>query len=171
MISSVMDYFQDLLDGIDPRNPTDEDFAKCETFMARTYNSNKATLDKVRVSALLACDKPEDCPPTSNAAKFHISRSFCQAAKLHYADLANHHDNLPSPISSGGHKLDRGTLVPIMMTTEPVPNSIVEDITCICKTMCDTKKCSCRANGYKCSLLCHKNLKYDHSNCMNWNEN
>ena len=104
-------------------------------------------------------------------SKFHISRSFCQAAKLHYADLANHHDNLPSPISSGGHKLDRGTLVPIMMTTEPMPNSIVEDITCNCKTMCDTKKCSCRVDGYKCSLLCHKNLKYDHSNCMNWSEN
>ena len=52
------------MEGIDLRQPTNEDFTKCETFMARVYNSNKATLDEVRVSALLACDKPEDCPPT-----------------------------------------------------------------------------------------------------------
>ncbi len=98
--------------------------------MARVYNSNKATLDEVRVSALLACDKPEDCPPTSNAAKYHISRSFCHAARLKYPHVASHSDHLPSPLSSGGYKMEGDALVPVMMTLEPMSISIEEDVSC-----------------------------------------
>ena len=49
--------------------------------MAREYNSTNDTIDKARVTSLLSCDEPKDCPPSSSAAKFHLCRSFCQAAK------------------------------------------------------------------------------------------
>ena len=57
--------------------------------MCREFNSPKDTLDEVRVTTLLATIKPEDIPPTSNAARFHLSKSFCQAAKWVHASLSN----------------------------------------------------------------------------------
>ena len=137
--------------------------------MARIYNSNKSTLDEVRVSAILACDMLEECPPTSNAARFHISRSFCQASKLYYSDLPNH-DALSSPVDSG-YRLNGDVLEPILMTNEPMPRMIEEAVTCNCMGKCDTRRCPCRSKSTKCTLLCHKKQKYDHSNCLNWNEN
>ena len=138
---------------------------------ARVYNSNKATLDEVRVSALLACNKLEDCPPTSNAAKYHICRALNQACRLNNPDISNHQGDLPSPIDSGGYRMDGDSLVPIMMTLDPMADSVEEDVYCNCMTPCDTRRCPCRKSGNKCSLLCHKKLKYDHSSCMNWNDN
>ena len=86
--------------------------------MAQIYNSwNKSTLDEVRVAGVLACDKLEQCPPTSNAARFHISRSFCQASKLYYSGI-NNHDALPSPVDSGGYRLNGDVLEPILMTLD-----------------------------------------------------
>ena len=87
--------------------------------MCREFNSPKDTLDEVRVTTLLATIKSEDNPPTSNAAWFHLSRSFCQAAKWVHASLSLHSD-LPSPVASGGFKEEQGHLVPIMVTLEPI---------------------------------------------------
>ena len=137
--------------------------------MARIYNSNKSTLDEVRMSAVLACDKLEQCPPTSNAARFHISRSFCQASKLYYSDI-NNHDALPSHVDSGGYRLNGDVLEPILMTLDPMPSTIEQVISCNCMGKCDTKRCPCKSKQTKCTLLCHKKQKYDHSNCLNWIE-
>ena len=155
---------QALLDGIDPTNPSDADYTNAEKFMVRLYNSNKDTLDQARVTTLLTSDKPEDSPPTSNAAKYHIRRAFCQAAKLIHASQ-NWHANLPSPVSSGGFMEVEGRLVPVMTTIEQMPAKLLDILICKCATSCDTKKCKCQTAGMGCTLLCHK--KYNHNNCKN----
>ena len=72
--------FQDLLDGINCENPTEEDMANLETFMCRLYKDRTASsLNDVRVRTFLTCNKPEEMPPTSNSAKFHILRSLSQS--------------------------------------------------------------------------------------------
>ena len=120
------------------KNPTSEEFAKCEAFMARVYNSNKNTLNEVRESVLLARNKPKSAlrtvPATSNPAKFHICRTFFQAAKLLYPDITSHQDDLPSSVDSGGHRMEGDQLVPIMMTLEWTYLCIDEAVSCDCKS-------------------------------------
>ena len=136
--------------------------------MCRVFNSSKDTLDEVRVITLLATIKPEDNPPTSNAARFHLSRTFCQAAKWVHASLSLHSD-LPSPVASGGFKEEQGRLVPIMVTLEPMPDAVQEMVTCNCQGNCQSGHCSCNKKKLKCTLLCHKKLKYNHNKCCNMN--
>lgn len=160
--------FQGLLEDIDPANPSPQDFDNGEMFLCREYNSIKDTLDEVRVTTLLSCDKPEDNPPTSNATKYHLCRSFCQAAKWVNA-CKQMHSELPSPVSSGGFREEDGHLIPVMVTTDPMPEMLVEIITCNCPSSCESGRCKCRKAKMNCTLLCHKKLKYNHKNCMNMN--
>ena len=160
--------FQHLLDEINPADPTEQDFTNAEKFMCREFNSIQDTLDEVRVTTLLATTKPEDNPPTSNAARFHICRAFCQAAKFVNASQPLHSD-LPSPVASGGFKEEAGHLIPIMLTTESMPDMIQELITCNCQGNCRSRNCNCKKRTLKCTLLCHKQLKYNHDNCLNKN--
>ena len=160
--------YHGLLDGIDCANPTEEDYAKAEAFMCRMYGDpHNDKLYKMRMRTLLSTSKAEDDPPTSNAAHHHISRSFCQAARHQYAHM-NTHSTLPTPITSGGFYLnDSGELTPIMMSNDPMPNVLEEAITCNCEGSCETRRSSCYKTGMKCTVLCHKKLKYSHEKCEN----
>ena len=98
------------------------------------YGSTKNTLNEVHVMILLLHDKPEDSLPTSNAAGFHLRRSFCQAAKLIYAAETSHAD-LPSPVEGRDFRNEGGHLVPIMMSPDPMPKIV----TCNCQGFCNSK--------------------------------
>ena len=136
--------------------------------MARQYESCKDTLDKVRVTTLLLHEKPEDSPPTSNAADLHLRRSFYQAARwVNAAEVAN--NDLPSAIESEGFRKEGSHLIPIMMTTEPMPAMIQEIVTCNCLGDCNSSRCKCRKAGLTCTHLCHKKLKFNHEGCLNMN--
>ena len=104
-------HFQALLDDTEPKNPTEEDFKNAERFLALQYGSSKLNLDEVRVTTLLLHEKPEESTPNSNAAKWHICRAFCQAARLKHASLQYHNEHLPSSNESGSYSVDEeGTL-------------------------------------------------------------
>ena len=93
-------------------------------------------LGSIRVRTLLLSTKPEDNPPTSNAAFFHICRAFLQASRWQYAYL-NDHSSLTSPVGSGGFfKQQSGELAPVMMTLDPMPDMVEEVITCNCEGTC-----------------------------------
>ena len=155
------------MDGINPVNPTANDFKNAEKFMARQYGSTEDTLNEVRVTSLLLCDKPEDSPPTSNAAGFHLRRSICQASKWVHASKVSHED-LPSPVESGCFQEEEGHLIPIM-TTEPMPAMLQEIVTCNCQGNCNSGRCKCQKAGLRCTHLCHKTLKFNHEKCLNMN--
>ena len=58
----------------------------------------------------------------------------------------------------------------ILMTLDPMSSTIEQVISCNCMGKCETKRCPCKSKQTKCTLLCHKKQKYDHSNCLNWIE-
>ena len=147
-------------------NPTPQDYDRARAFMCRLYNSPLNNLDDLRVRTMLSTNKAEENPPTMNTAYYHCCRSFCQAARLLYAHRALQ-STLPSPLDYGGYTLEEGEYVPIMTTLDPMPDILVEDTTCDCKTECTTKRCRCRKVPMNCSVLCHKSLKYNSECCQN----
>ena len=55
-------------------------YERIEKFMCRLYKDKFDTsLDSMRVNRILTTNKPEDIPPTSDAARLHISRAFLQS--------------------------------------------------------------------------------------------
>ena len=104
-----------------------------------------------------------------NTAYFHACRSSCQAAKLLYSHLPKHR-SLPSALDYGGNTLEDNQYVPIMMTLDPMPDVLVDDITCNYKTDCLTKRCKYKNVPMNCSVLCHKILRYNSESCQNKSE-
>ena len=75
---------------------------------------------------------------------------------------------LPSAVDSGGFvRNEDGTLKPVMSTKEPITDEMIGGVTCNCKTECLSRKCKCFDSGNRCSILCHKGLKYRSENCRN----
>ena len=162
----VPNFLQEILDTINVLNPTPEDYDRARAFICRLYKSPLNDLDGLRVRTILSTNKAEENPPTMNTAYFHCSRSFCQASRLLYAHLPTH-SNLPSPLDYGGYTLEDNEYVPIMTTLEPMPDVMQEDISCDCKGECLTKRCKCRKVPMRCTLLCHKSMKYNSDCCQN----
>ena len=93
----------------------------------------------MRVDRILTINKPEDIPPTSDAARLHISRAFLQAHVWKNAHVPVH-DIMSHELLSTGFILDEqnNTLTPIMMTKSPMSKSVIEMISCNCKSSCDS---------------------------------
>ena len=76
---------------------------------------------------------------------------------------------LPSAVDSGGFvRNEDGTLQPVKSTKEPVSDDMIGGVTCNCKTECISRKCICFDSGNKCTVLCHKALKYQSEGCRNY---
>ena len=59
--------------------------------MCQLFKDNAApTLNDIRATRILSTNRPEEIPPTSYAAKFHISRAFFQAYQWLYAYIPVH---------------------------------------------------------------------------------
>ena len=123
-------------------------------------------LDQIRLQTLLSTTKPEDNPPTSNAAHFHICRAFYQASRWQNANLTTHKD-LASPVEYGGFRDVEGAITPIMMSNDAMPDVVLEVTTCNCKGDCNTKRCQCLKASLKCTMLCHKSIRFSHDKCRN----
>ena len=80
--------------------------------------------------AILTSSKPEENPPTSNAAQYHILRAMIQPSRWQYAHLSKHSIHVSASNCGGYYTNDAGKLCPVMMTFEPMP-TIIEDIVTI----------------------------------------
>lgn len=83
-------------------------------------------------------------PPTSDAAEFHIMRTYQQVQSW----LGIYKD----PKSWGWESTPQG-LFPLKASKDPAPDSILHTISCACKKGC-RKACGCRKAGLKCSNIC-----------------
>ena len=99
--------------------------------------------------------QPQDLPPTSEAAKYHIYRVFLQIQQWLGSKL--------DP-TDWGWVLRDDKLYPITTNFPPAPQSILKGVKCSCTGTCFSARCSCRKNGIECSTAC-KNCK-GHS-CFN----
>jgi hypothetical protein len=88
---------------------------------------------------------PEKLPPTADATKFHSLRSYLQI-KEWMGEALN-----PSDF---GWKEEMGEYVPIMAIVPAAPQSLLEVVSCKCKTHCRSANCSCRRYGLLCTLAC-----------------
>ena len=149
--------FQGLLGGIDCQKPTEEDMGKLEKFMRRLYKDRAASsLNTVRVRTFLTCNKPEEMPPTSNSAKFHILRALSQAFIWRNAHVPFLEEQSSELISKCFHFVDN-KLVPIMSDQPALSDNVIKLVFCNCKTGCKNKMCV----PINCSVLCHARLKSD----------
>lgn len=82
-------------------------------------------------------------PPTSDAARQHFFRVYCQIQQWLSSKI--------SPESWGWQKQD--ILMPTKMTQDAAPLEILNMIFCNCKTGCK-KACGCRKAGISCSSAC-----------------
>ena len=95
----------------------------------------------------------DQLPPTPSALKFHIQRAnyICGLWKL----LSNAFDpEIKSPTENGWEEKD-GMLRATMTDQLPAPDYSLELNSCKCKkSKCVKGKCSCSANGLRCTDLC-----------------
>ncbi|CAH3173624.1 unnamed protein product [Porites lobata] len=134
---------------------TEGEIKQCVKFVFSLYPTTKKTpssLDELRY--LLFCQKrqkSEALPPTSDSFIQHLKRANYQVLVWRKSLVGN--QDLPEPQCSGWIEED-GVLCPILMTSNPAPESIIELTTCNCKKSLCRSTCSCANNGLCCTEAC-----------------
>ncbi|CAH3185540.1 unnamed protein product, partial [Porites lobata] len=94
----------------------------------------------------------ERLPPTHGALREAILRAHYQTMVWNNDKVPN--PNIPSP-ENYGWKKDNDEWLPVMTTTPPAPEAIIEMVKCGCvKQRCSTNRCQCRKAGLTCTELC-----------------
>ena len=149
----------------------DDGFLKClETFCCQ--GGNKDTISSAGEKALVSlygekgndtldrlrkikfCNKVakssttvevQSLPPTTDAAKYHSFRVYCQVQEWM--------GNCVEP-EKWGWCLRKGQFQPKTMDSPVAPDSLLKLVRCQCKGNCDTRRCSCKRNELDCSSAC-----------------
>lgn len=117
------------------------------------YNGKKdETLNKLRYRKFVEKNRrgtstvtSKALPPTEAAAKFHYLRVFYQ--------IQIWLQNKLNPLNFGW--VERNSILRPVSTKLPVaPANILAKIRCGCKGDCDSARCSCFANNFKCNSAC-----------------
>lgn len=119
------------------------------------FDPNKdLELSKVRFNRFIkrtnktAC-KLVDLPPTKEAANLHIARVYLQMQKWLKNDV--------EPKYFGWHMTSQGYMpTSLPPKINPLPESLLQSISCKCASGCKTKACSCRKLGLHCTSACGK---------------
>ncbi len=144
-----------MLEGICLSNPTEEQKRKVETFMCRLYKDKAASsLNTVRIRTFLTCNKPEEMPPSSGSAKFHIMRAISQAFIWENAHVPMLEERA-EVLRTSCFTVNEESLIPIMMNSTPVSKKVIEIISCNCGSGCVNRRCHCLKACPKCSVICH----------------
>jgi hypothetical protein len=144
-----------LLNLLGSKELSPEVISGAEEFVCRLYtNEPFHSINDVRVRIFVQGKISLDAlPPTKDALDKHIARANFQCLVWRQAIVPI--QELPCP-SSCGWSRKNGTLVPELMTLEPVPKVCKELVTCSCTTGCNPKRCGCRKRGFKsCTSACH----------------
>ena len=137
-----------------------------EAFICSLYHGGRFTkADDVRY--FLFCQKnkkSEELPPTCESLAHHIKRANFQTYIWNKALVAM--QNLPSP-DGHGWTMEGNSLVPVLMTKEHAPKSIVELTACRCKKSACTRNCSCKLSNLSCTDACLCMVDEECQNPMN----
>ena len=134
---------------------TEHVIKQCVKFVFSLYPTTKKTpssMDELRY--LLFCQKrqkSEALPPTSDSFIQHFKRASYQILVWRKSLVGN--QDLPEPQCSGWKEED-GVLCPVLMTSDPAPESIIERTTCNCKKSLCRSISSCANNGLCCTEAC-----------------
>jgi len=96
--------------------------------------------------------RPEQLPPTENAARYHSYRAYIQV--IQWKTLM---DTSINPEEWGWSVID-GRYVPLATDLDAAPHDMLSVIRCKCKTSnprpCATQQCSCVKHGLPCVAAC-----------------
>ncbi|KAL8570386.1 hypothetical protein ACOMHN_035804 [Nucella lapillus] len=143
----------------------DKTIQEAEEFVCKLYGvSDTSNINEARCKLFVKLKGviPEKLPPTKDALSHHIRRAHFQATVWRQAHLQ--HPVLP-PTATMGWKLEAETLVPVLMSLAPVPESCLELISCSCTTRCMTARCKCKRSRLPCTGACR--CRRDNENCKN----
>jgi hypothetical protein len=141
----------------------DKTIQEAEEFVCKLYGvSDTSNINEARCKLFVKGVIPEKLPPTKDALSHHIRRAHFQATVWRQAHLQ--HPVLP-PTATMGWKLEAETLVPVLMSLAPVPESCLELISCSCTTRCMTARCKCKRSRLPCTGACR--CRRDNENCNN----
>ena len=95
---------------------------------------------------------PEMLPPTASAARFH-------GLRVHHQIVAwSLDDSVQCNPTDWGWDFVNNSFTPIMTDRDAAPAEIKKIVRCKCKAdrdnLCNSRTCSCRKHGLKCSSLC-----------------
>ena len=129
---------------------TEDVIKQCVKSVFSLYPTTKKTLSSMdEMRYLLFCQdrqKSEALPPTSDSFIQHLKRANYQILVWRKSLIGK--QDLPEPQCSVWKEED-GVLCPILMTSDPTPESIIELTTCNCKKSLRRSTCSC-ANTRLC---------------------
>ena len=91
--------------------------------------------------------EPRTLPPTSEAAMYHSLRVY-----YHVMYWKGKGDSM-KPEEWGWHIVD-GKCLPMQTDKPAAPAELLDIISCSCKKLCNTKRCTCRQHGLQCSDVC-----------------
>ncbi|KAL8561352.1 hypothetical protein ACOMHN_040430 [Nucella lapillus] len=141
----------------------DKTIQEAEEFVCKLYGvSDTSNINEALCKLFVKGVIPEKLPPTKDALSHHIRRAHFQATVWQQAYLQ--HPVLP-PTATMGWKLEAETLVPVLMSLAPVPESCLELISCSCTTRCMTARCKCKRSRLPCTGACR--CRRDNENCKN----
>lgn len=153
-----------LLSGLGKDPITKESLAEVDRFACLVYNVPEAmTTGKARAIFITKGVTRERLPTTTDALKHHTMRAHLQA--LIWLKAIEPCPTIPNP-SDCGWQLVNGQLKPVLLISEPVPESCINLINCGCFEMCVTHRCGCRKAEMPCTGLCKCS-----GQCFNVNNN
>ena len=91
--------------------------------------------------------EPRTLPPTSAAAMYHSLRVY-----YHVIYGKGKGDSM-KPEEWGRHIVD-GKCLPMQTDKPAAPQELLDIISCSCKLLCNTKRCTCRQHGLQCNDVC-----------------
>lgn len=102
--------------------------------------------------------KLENLPPTEGALRQHAFRTYFQLQIwINHFNLTlfpNSQNTATLNPCDWGWKYSKGLLHPIRSLDPLIPDFLLEQITCSCKTGCKRMTCGCKKLGLYCTTLC-----------------
>ena len=94
----------------------------------------------------------------------HLLKYTHVTSNCRFSDISHILSNLPNQTMYWGrhtqlHRLGLGSrkwqdCVPVRYSLPTVPEELPKTIYCKCKTVCDTRRCTCKEHGLECSVAC-----------------
>ena len=129
------------------------------------YDTKTETSDINYLRYHLFCRKQaknEALPPTDDSLDLHTMR--CNFQTLIWKNALVPMFDIPSPVDKGWYLDEDEMLRPKLMKKDPASQSLIETITCGCKTSKCSKRCSCSSEVLACTESC---LCGGGEDCMN----
>ena len=128
-------------------------YTKLERFVCQLYGKASRDVDDLRYK--LFCTKglqSQQLPPTRDTPRKHICRANYQAAI--WRRSLESHPEIPSPAENGWKIVDEQLKIN-WNDLPPVPDAVLELLSCSCNKECANNRCSCFNNGLPCTDVCN----------------